>query len=231
MKKYSILLLTGIFIITACSSSKKSDPTPNPPQQAVLVSPAQNELCNQGASVTAGESSVTFQWSNAANANNFVLNIKNLLTGAQTTQSTTGTQLAVTLAVNTPYAWSVISGSTKTTVTAISQTWKFYNSGPGTVNYAPFPAELVLPAMNGSVGTLNGNVSLSWNGNDVDNDTLTYDLYFDTSSVPTLLKSGLTVSQYDVSVSAGVTYYWKIVTKDASGNTSESAVSKFTVKQ
>lgn len=228
MKKQIAVLISGLLILTACGGSKKSDPTPSP-QQASLVSPLLNELCNQGAPVSAGESSVTFTWNNGANADSYVLNVKNLLNGAIISQSTTGTSLAVTLAESTPFSWSVTSKSNKSSLTATTDTWKFYNSGPGAVNYAPFPAELVSPALNQSVSSTNGIVTLSWIVTDVDNDALTYNVCLDTSSNPGLLKSGVTASKYDVPVSSGTTYYWKIIATDAYGNSSESAIARFKV--
>jgi len=228
MKKQILVLFSGLLIAAGCSSNKKSNPIP-PPQQALLVFPALNALCNQGTPVAAGESSVTFKWNNGANADSYELNIKNLLNGAVTTQSATGTQLPVTLAENTPYSWWVVSRSDKSILTATTDPWKFYNSGPGTVNYAPFPAELISPGSNQSVSASNGALTLSWKGSAVDSGVLTYDLYFGPASNPGLLKSGLMASQYGVMVSAGTIYYWKIVTRDANGNSSDSGVSEFSV--
>ncbi|HEY4149248.1 MAG TPA: hypothetical protein VGM41_09980 [Chitinophagaceae bacterium] len=228
MKKQIVLLVSGILILTGCGGAGKSDPTP-PPQKATLVSPALNELCNQGIQTAAGESRVTFKWNTAVNADSYELTITNLLSNAVMSQLTSGTELVITLAENTPYSWSVISKSVKTPETAAADTWKFYNSGPGTVNYAPFPANLVSPALNESVNSLNGGTTLSWDGSDVDHDALTYDLYFGTSSKPTLLEKGITASKYDVIISSGTTYFWKVVTIDVHGNSSESSISKFEV--
>lgn len=222
--------IPGLLVLAACGGSKKHDPAPAaPPQQAVLVSPTQNELCNQGTPVLSGKSSVTFKWAAALHADHYQLVISNLLDGTGSSQSTATTQLTATLNENTPYSWSVISSSDQTGQTATSSSWMFYNSGPGIVTYAPFPAELLAPAMNASVNASNSVFILSWNGSDVSNNVLSYDLFFGTSSTPLLLKAGLTASSYTATVSAGTTYYWKIVSKDAFGNSSESALSKFMV--
>lgn len=229
MKKSIQLLIPGVLLLAACSSSKKSDPTPPDPQQATLLSPAQNALCNQGTPQGPGQSSVTFQWGKATAADTYELDIKDLLDGSISTYSTSATELQVTLKQNTPYSWSVISRSDKTAQTATTAPWKFYNSGPGTVDYAPFPAELTAPAFNTSITASAGSISLSWSGADVDGDALSYDLYFGTTPSPPKFKSAISTTTQDVQISSGSTYYWKIVTKDSGGNSSESAVSMFRV--
>lgn len=227
MIKHIRIFIPGLLILAACGGSKKTDPAP--PQQALLVSPAQNSLCQQGTPVSSGKSSVIFKWAVALHADHYELAITNLLNGTSSSQSTTATQLAVTLDENAPYSWLVISASDQTGQTSTSAAWKFYNSGPGIVTYAPFPAELLAPALNESVSADNGVFTLSWSGSDVSNNALSYDLYFGTSSTPPLFKSGLTESSYAATVSAGTIYYWKIVTRDALGNASESNLSKFMV--
>ncbi|MEN3042990.1 MAG: hypothetical protein ABDH59_06830, partial [Fervidobacterium sp.] len=72
-------------------------------------------------------------------------------------------------------------------------------------------------------------VTLSWECNDADGDTLAYDVYFGTTQTPPLVKSGHTSKTYVVSgLENGKTYYWKIVAKDGKGGTAESNIWKFT---
>ncbi|MEO6632466.1 MAG: hypothetical protein ABIN13_12105 [Mucilaginibacter sp.] len=153
-----------------------------------------------------------------------------MLTAAVTVFSSSTNQVTATLLRNTPYSWYVVSKSTTTTVTAQSDTWKFYLAGAGVTSYSPFPATITAPifGLNLSAGTTA--VNLTWTGSDVDNDLATYDVYFGTASNPPLLKSGVTNMFLNaVPLTAGNTYYWKVITKDSQSNTSDSGVYKFKV--
>lgn len=72
-------------------------------------------------------------------------------------------------------------------------------------------------------------VTLSWECSDPDEDSLTFDVYFDTSSNPTTQvstnQSGKTFSISNLS--AGTTYYWKVLAKDSKGATAEGPVWSF----
>lgn len=172
---------------------------------------------------------MVFQWSASANTDSYTLNLKNLLTSASTTVTSSTNQVAVTLLRNTPYSWFVISGSKNSALTAQSATWKFYSAGAGIISYPPFPAALTLPAFASSVNATAGQISLSWSGSSVTNDVTSYDVYMGTTT-PALLKSGVTNSTLSsVQVASGTTYYWKVVSHDAAGNSSDSAISQFTV--
>jgi hypothetical protein len=157
--------------------------------------------------------------------------IKNLLTKDSTTQNTTQTQLEVNLSRNTPYSWYVISESSKTTATAQSAIWKFYNSGPGIVTYAPFPADITAPTFDENVSDATGTVNLAWQGSVIAPDAVAnYDVYFGTTTSPTMTASAITSNFLDdVTVSSNTTYYWKVITRDVNGNTSDSGIYQFTV--
>ncbi len=222
----------ALSFLCGCGGGSGSNPEPSAdaPAKAVLITPTQNELCTQGVVVSSTQSTVTLKWAAAANAESYQVDLKNLETGTLTTQNASTNSLDVQLARNTPYAWSVTSKSTKSSTTAQSDTWRFYNSGPGVTNYAPFPAELTSPAIEGNITAANGKISLTWNGQDVDNDISTYDVYLGTSTTPTLLKAGLiTATLTDVAVNSNIYYYWKVITKDSKGNTSDSGIYRFKV--
>jgi hypothetical protein len=230
-----IFLLSVIILATSCGKEPSEKPEPQPPivnlpTKSALTFPVQNEACSAGTIVSATESKIVFKWNSSTNTESYDLNIKNLISGGSITKSTTSTELEVTLSRNTPYSWHVISKSGKTTQTTASDVWKFYNSGPGTVAYAPFPAEIISPTMGQSVTPSNGTVNLDWAGSDVDGDIAGYDVYFGKSNTPELLKNNLAESILNgVSVVSNTTYYWKIVTKDSKGNTSHSVVSQLKV--
>ncbi|TKJ44228.1 hypothetical protein CEE36_00350 [candidate division TA06 bacterium B3_TA06] len=75
-------------------------------------------------------------------------------------------------------------------------------------------------------------VNLSWTGGDPDGDPVTYDVYFGTSSSPSLVASDRTTTNYDPgSLEYNTTYYWKIVAKDDKGATTTGDVWQFTTER
>ena len=83
-------------------------------------------------------------------------------------------------------------------------------------NHAPFTAALNAPDNDGVVNP--GTVNLSWTGGDSDTgDTLTYDIYFGEEVDPPSLEMGIAVSNYDVTATTGLTYYWRVDSTDGSG--------------
>jgi len=231
MKKLGlyILILTGII---ACSKGSDSPAPVVTPEKAVLRLPAKDEVCLNGVSVSNTESTVRFEWTNANNAQSYEVVIKNLLTNTLTNRVVNTNFIDINLLKDTPYSWYVISKSSKTSATAESDTWKFYNAGSGKTNYAPFPAEIVSPTYNQAVGS--GNINLQWKGADTDNDITGYEVYFGTSETDVNNKSSsllravaANLSSTAVPTNPGTTYYWKVITKDAKNNSSDSGLYKF----
>jgi len=225
MKKHLLLL----FVCIAVISCKKPTKVIDPPTKAVLSLPANNEACTTGTPVSASLSAIVFKWAASQNAESYDLTIKNLESGVITTQTTTALELPVTLARNMPYSWFVTAKSSKIATTAVSDIFKFYNVGEASSSFAPFPADMVTPKMAQRITPTAGKITLQWIGSDVDNDITNYDIYFGTTATPPLLKGnhGITSSLADVAVNAGTTYYWKVISKDAKGNTSDSGVHIF----
>ena len=222
MKKHLLLILLCLAVI----SCKK--PVKDPPTKAVLSLPLNNEACTSGTVTSPTLSSILFKWNASQNAESYELTIKNLETGVTTTQTTTNAELAVTLTRNMPYSWFVTAKSSKIATTAVSDTWKFYNAGEATSAFAPFPADLTFPRMAQRVTPTAGKIALTWTGGDVDNDIVNYDIYLGTTTTPALIKAtqtGLTLP--DVAVNAATTYYWKVITRDSKGNTSDSGIYVF----
>lgn len=231
MKKSAVIIL--LLLISACG--KKGSDAPAPAivlGKASLNSPAQDEACTTGTSLSATESTVAFYWFAANNAESYELVVKNLLNNTITKLSVSTNFADMPLAKDTPFSWYVISKSTKTSNTAQSDTWKFYNAGSGKTNFAPFPTEIIGPTYNQSVNS--GSVTLQWKGADADNDITGYVLYFGTSETDVNNKlsslsktfSSSTLSSSE-STAAGTTYYWKVITKDSKDNYSDSGLFKF----
>jgi hypothetical protein len=75
--------------------------------------------------------------------------------------------------------------------------------------------------------------ALRWDGGDPDaGDTVTYDVYLSTGTIPYLEQSGLTTTVYTpTQLKAGWSYVWKIVARDDQGAATEGPVWSFSVVQ
>jgi len=235
MKKELVFVLT-IFTLMECGC-KNNNPKPTktpilPPTQAELIAPAQSAVCTSGTILSATESSILFTWNASNYTDSYNLIIKNLLTSDSTVQNTVKTQLATTLLRNTPYSWHIVSKSNKTSATAQSVAWKFYNSGPGIVTYVPFPAEITSPIFDQIVSTASGTVNLNWVGSVIVPDAITnYDVYLGTNNSPPIVAPAISNSFLNnVPVTSKTTYYWRVITRDVNGNTSDSGLFQFSVK-
>lgn len=219
---YLIILFSTVLL--SCGGGKEAPA----PTAATLSSPANNEACTTGTVLNDTDSRISFSWIAGANADSYELIVTNLLTQAQQIQSSNTTSAELTLKRNTPYSWYIISKSSKNPTTANSPTWKFYNAGPASSSYPPYPAEIISPTMGQRISPSNGRISLQWRGSDADNDLLNYDVYLGTTSTPVLIRSQHTSTTLsDVTVSANTTYYWKVISRDAKGNTSDSGLFEF----
>lgn len=231
MKKIQHVIIVILSIVLHSCGGGGADPVEEDtsPGKASLVFPANNEECNTGTSVSATLSKVNFQWNTGANTSSSQVVVKNLLTKAETKKISASNQVIFKLLKNTPYKWWVISRTTESTETAKSAEWKFYNSGEGITTYAPFPAELVAPS-NGVLVT--GTVTtLEWKGSDVDDDIVSYEVFFGTVNPPTNSLKTVTAPIHKIENVAVTTntYYWKVITKDGEGNTSTSELFEFKV--
>jgi len=231
MKKFIIIL--ALTLLYNCSTSSDgggtTPPVPQAPAIAVLTFPDNNQECNQGIEVNATQSSVTFTWNTSANTDSYDIVLKNLDTGISMTLSSTTNEKTITINKATPYSWYVVSKSTTSTETAQSAIWKFYNSGDPVESYAPFPVDLIAPLMGANLNGVTV-VTLEWSGSDIDNDITGYDIFIDTSSLPTTQLGGnQTETTIDATVAAGNVYYWRVITTDSQGNNSESEIFSFRV--
>ncbi|MCX2681115.1 hypothetical protein OOZ15_14275 [Galbibacter sp. EGI 63066] len=223
----------SLFIFIVGCSRNDDNPPPGPPEAAILIFPEQNSECTTGIVSTTdpNKSTITFEWSEAKNADSYRITIRNLETNAtQTYTANTTTQEAV-LDRATPYAWQITSLKTTMIETTDSEEWKFYNAGEGSTSYAPFPADLIFPTSGGTIYA-SSTVEFSWEASDVDNDISDYELLLDTANPPTSsIASGITDQSYThTSLSAGNIYYWQVLTTDEQGNVSTSEVSQFKVE-
>ncbi|HEY1024868.1 MAG TPA: hypothetical protein VGE26_06860 [Sphingobacteriaceae bacterium] len=222
------LIVLLVFSVVSCQSDAPPPPA-IPPARALLIFPEQNAVCTEGTVISATQSAIVFTWNSSANTDIYEVTIKNLTTGLTSTHVATEPRLEITLSRNAPYSWFVVSKSYQVGTTTKSDVWKFYNAGPGIISYAPYPAEIIFPVIGQQIDAPDGTVTLDWTGADADEDLMGFDIYFGTTTSPALLKSDHPESNVPVAVTAGQTYYWRIITKDAQGNTSNSGLYQFRV--
>lgn len=199
------------------------------PGSVSLVFPENNSECTEGQFVNTTESTITFQWQEGANADSYEVNVRNLDTNVSSTINANTNEATITLLKNTPYEWFVVSNNSGSDVTPSSAKWQFYNAGTGVENYAPFPADAVNPTRGQTIAAATS-VALEWSGNDVDNDIESFEVLFGTSNDPSISIATTSQSSTTATISSGQTYYWRVITKDAAGNSSQSDIFNFIVQ-
>lgn len=221
------LILFVLLLSMACGKD-----SPKPPEATLLSFPLQNSECTTGVSLNTTTSQVEFRWQEARYADTYELRVTNILTGLSITNApTTALSARVPILKGTPYKWRVTTRNAETQEIAVSEEWYFYNAGTQTT-YPPFPARLLEPASGASVvRDINNEVTLRWTGADADNDIQSYEVYLDTDPDPQQLVASPSVSitQVNTSVAIDTVYYWRVVTIDREGNTSDSGVYSFRV--
>lgn len=231
--RIGLLILMLVFIIAGCSNSGNGDdtppPPPPPPSAATLVFPDNNTECNEGEILSENQSRVTFEWSAAQNTDSYEVNLRNLDTNGTIMINVSTNSAPIIIDRGAPYEWFVVSKAIGTSATANSATWKFYNQGPGIANYAPFPAEALYPSRGSSIDPSGGTVTLEWSTSDVDGDILEFDIYFDTDPDPVTILGTTSDTTLDAAINSGTIYYWRVLSRDSAGNSSESEIFEFRV--
>lgn len=227
MRNWLLFLMLGVAIV-AC---RKGDDGPPPsPEGATLVFPERDSECTTGVSVSETLSQVTFEWQPAQNADRYTLTVINLLNNTPQAISTINPFAVLSIEKGAPFSWSVLSSNNESDETATSESWLFYNAGSQT-NYAPFPAQVEFPVPGSSVQRGSQNeIVLSWAASDVEDDIVNFDVYFSEDNPPELFTNiAVDNTEATVNVVSGTIYYWRIVTTDAQGNSSDSGVFDFKV--
>ncbi|MFV8224506.1 hypothetical protein [Christiangramia aquimixticola] len=235
MRKLLAFLIIGSQFLASCDSEPAPDTTPNPeptvnaPGKAGLNLPENNKECEQG-NISGNSASVDFNWDASTETTSYALEITNLDTQENISKTgITDTATEVTLERGHPYSWKVISRNSGAVNTS-SDTWKFYLSGDGESNFAPFPASAVYPTPGATVTPENGKVTLQWeNVQDPDGDTVTYTLFADSvdgSQTPPAEWKNITATSMEINVNSNTVYYWKVITSDGT-NSSTSVTYTF----
>ncbi|MBO0342402.1 MAG: hypothetical protein VX798_06900 [Bacteroidota bacterium] len=221
----NIIRLSILALLVSCGD----DGPPPAPQGALLVFPEENSECTTGTDINQTSTQVTFRWMASDNTDTYTLSVVNLDSNVPQNISTASTSASLTITKGTPFAWSVTSRNSESDQVASSETWLFYNAGSQTT-YAPFPAQLENPQSGATVQPdIANEVLLEWSGADVDNDIAYFEVFFSETNPPTT-SVGLTnasTMELPVGVVSGTVYYWRVVTTDLEGNTSDSGVFDF----
>ena len=220
----------GAAIALSCGGGSSDEPKPEPvpdPIGAVLLQPANKEVCFDGKVISATFSEVTFSWDPSEFTDKYELVVTDLNNQSVKTYPASATSTTVSLERGIPYAWKVISRANNTNATGTSELWQFYLAGEGITTYAPFPATLESPVSGSRINA--PSVNVEWSGNDPDSAQLNYHLYLDTTDGKTTMVADTgTSNSYQVNdLSSGTTYYWSVITLDEQGNSSRSPVFEF----
>ncbi len=228
MKKYLYLILVVNSLI-ACGESG-DDPesisvvenrTPSVP---VLMAPVDNLLCI--------DNTVTFNWESSLDLDgdtiNYTIQIAKDIQFLQMVHNASiqKTTTVFALDIGKAYYWRVKATDSKNDSSSFSSTFQFYTEGIASENHQPFSPDLVSPELSSVVQTTTA--TLEWTANDVDNDTLVYDIFFGTDNPPLQkLSANQSETILNVEVASSKVYYWKVVVKDSKGAQSIGQVWNF----
>jgi len=94
------------------------------------------------------------------------------------------------------------------------------------------PDQATSPSPSDGQTNVDVDTDISWTCSDPDNDDLTYDVYFGTSSNPPLVSQQQASTSYDPgTMEFNTKYYWKIVAEDEWGDTSTGPIWDFTTEE
>lgn len=215
MKK--VLWIVSV-MLWSCGGSSDDAPPPEKSNDAptipALFYPTNNLLCT--------DSTVSFSWEAARDANNdpieYMLQVAtdNQFGTLDFSAKTTTTSHAFKLEKGVSYYWRVKASDDKNASSNFSPVFSFYTQGEAVSNHLPFSPQLVSPILNAKID--DQLIDLKWSANDVDNDPLSFDVYFGTDNPPMLLVGHNQPSpQIQVQVTSKSKYYWYVVVKDNRG--------------
>ena len=230
--KHASLYIFYCLIVISCSEGD-SDPAPIlHPGNINLISPSNNNLCENGVEVSNNTSSVTFNWNFSENTESYDIVITNLDTNQESLNSNiTTNSFEKTLTKGHPYSWKVTSRNNESTQQGNSPTWNFYLSADGITNYSPFPAQLIYPENNQNFDNNTNSIVLDWIGSDIDNEDLIYTIYFDNidgNQSPQQSLIDISEDEIEINVEPNNSYFWKIKTSDGE-NSSFSQIYEFNI--
>lgn len=222
------IYITLVSIISLLSCSNDDNGGPGPVQNAdpsipVLVFPTNNLTCTG--------IDLEFSWNASTDADgdmiSYVIDISTSPSFGSVAFTATTTERSSTFNLDKgiTYFWRVKAMDNNGNESAYSSPQSFFTEPDASVNTLPTAPNLVSPGVGSRItGTT---ITLDWDANDVDGDVLVYDLYFGDTNPPLLLKSNTDVSSFDVMVSPGTVYYWRVVAKDTNQSATMGQVWNF----
>ncbi len=218
MKKNNLLIIFAtLFLIKSCSDDPELIPG-----NVSLISPINNELCENGVSINEFTSSVNMIWSESINTEFYDLKLINLITDEEFIfQNINDTSFDTSLTKGFPYSWQVFSKRYDSEAQGESEVWKFYLSGENETNHAPFPADLIYPENSEIINNSNLSINFEWSCIDLDNDELIYTLYLDNidgMQEPNQNYMDISTNQIQITLESNNNYYWRIKSYDGQSN-------------
>lgn len=194
-------------------------------QSIELTFPENESECTEGTVVSENQSELVFKWFDDNDNSPYTVHLTNVFNTSTETYESNEQELAIVLERGVVYSWYVTGKLNKT-----SDTWNFYNAGPGLASTIPLPATAISPVSGATISQTSTTVNLIWQSEDEDNDIVGHDIYFGETNDPEIFASDITETRFDsIEVTSGKVYYWKVVTKDSNGNESTSPIFTFTV--
>jgi hypothetical protein len=226
-KKIISLLLFVSILSVSCGKDENENTilAADLPTASLLIFPDNNTECNEGSIISDTETEVLFKWEEAINTSAYILTITNLKDATSREIHTISNEFLIRVLRGTPYSWFVKSKSSIGSVTADSETWRFYNAGLAEESHPPFPAEATSPQLGSSIAS--GPITLQWDASDVDNDIASYTVLLGTNNALVTKVGNSNTNSLDVTVSSGLVYYWKVITIDSLANESYSQTFEF----
>ena len=142
--------------------------------------------------------------------------------GQAASMGQTTTTFNIILNANTTYYWKV-EADDGNNGKASSGIWSFT-----TINNAPEAFNLIFPSISQDCVPLES--KLVWgSSSDSDGEEISYDVYLGTDQPPTnIVSASQSDTIFQLSLAERTTYYWKVIAKNESGQTKESAAWYFT---
>jgi VCBS repeat-containing protein len=130
-----------------------------------------------------------------------------------------------TLDFDTIYYWQIVAWD-ELNVSTTGPIWNFTTRPNDPPNVPSDP----VPALGSTSVGINSN--LRWTGGDPDDDPVTYDLYFGTTTPPPLIDQNLTSNAYEPgTLNYSTTYYWKIISFDQFDTKTEGPIWYFSTEE
>ncbi len=208
-------------LLTSENIAPNTPSNTSPSNGATDVSLTPTLYCSAFSDPDAGDTHVASQWQATATSGDYSSPVFDRVTGgANLTHATISSGI---LNAGTTYYWHVRHQDNNGTWSAWSTQTSFT-----TLNHAPNTPSGPSPA--DDANGVSTNADLSWTGGDPDaGDTVTYDVYFGTSTTPPLVSNDQTGTTYDPgTMSYSTHYYWKIVASDNHGASTTGPLWDFT---